>query len=567
MIQSTQLMKKLFLLVSLLVTGTLMSSAADFMEDSICYNIIGDNEVEVTSRDVKYSGDVMIPATVIHDGITYQVTRIGNNAFNSCSDLTTVDIPEGVKEIGSYAFAYCRNLSFVEFPNSLERLELFALYYCQGITSVYIPRNVKEMGMNPFAGCYNVADFMCSGNNAYFRSVNGVLFSKDMTDLVAYPPASAVTSYDIPESVDSILIAAFNHCSNLTQINIPESVIWVGPSAFAWCSGLDSLVFPDGITYIGPSGVGNCINLTYLHLPANLDTIHNSTVYGLKSLPELTVPRTVRYIDNYAFTASTGLKTINFEEGSCLEGIGQLAFDNCTSLETFDMPNTVTTMAGQVFGNCTSLKYVHLSDNLTTLGGSTFWECTALVEGEIPGGVASIRNAFVGCTALKKVKLGDKNSTPGTTLIKNAGITRCEQLERIELGANIDSLEHLALIDLANVKVFICWATTPPKCNDYWSCFSPSTDRLTTPLYVPKASLEAYRTAHQWKDFHEIVPIEDVGDVNNDGNISIADVTELIEILLNGESVTMPLADVNLDGDISIGDVTTLIDQLLSSNR
>lgn len=564
--QTTNLLKRIFLLVSFFTACTLFVSAADFMEDSICYNIIGDNEVEVASRDIKYSGEVIIPASVVHDGTVYQVTRIGNNAFNSCFDLTSVDIPEGIKEIGNYAFAYCRNLSFVEFPNSLEKIDLYAFYYCQSITSFYITRNVKEMGWNPFTGCLSVTDFMCSGNNAFYKSVNGVLFSKDMTDLVAYPPASTATTYDIPESVTSILLAAFSHSSNLTQVNIPESVTWVGPSAFLWCSGLESLVFPDGITYIGPSGVASCTNLTYLHLPANLDTIHNSTVYGLKSLTELTVPRTVRYIDNYAFTESSGLKTITFEEGSCLEGIGQLAFDHCTSLETFDMPNTVTTIAGQVFGNCTSLKYAHLSDNLTSMGGATFWECTSMVEGEIPGGVSSIRNAFVNCTALKRLKLGSKDSAPGTTLIKNVGITGCDQLERIELGANIDSLENLALMDLQNVKVFICWASTPPRCNDHWSCFSPSTDRLTAPLYVPKASIEAYRTAYQWKDFQTIVPIEDVGDVNDDGNISIADVTALIDILLNGQSITLPLADVNLDGDISISDVTDLIDRLLSNN-
>lgn len=564
--QTTNLLKRIFLLVSFFTACTLFVSAADFMEDSICYNIIGDNEVEVASRDIKYSGEVIIPASVVHDGTVYQVTRIGNNAFNSCFDLTSVDIPEGIKEIGNYAFAYCRNLSFVEFPNSLEKIDLYAFYYCQSITSFYITRNVKEMGWNPFTGCLSVTDFMCSGNNAYYKSVNGVLFSKDMTDLVAYPPASTATTYDIPESVTSILLAAFSHSSNLKQVNIPESVTWVGPSAFLWCSGLESLVFPDGITYIGPSGVASCTNLTYLHLPANLDTIHNSTVYGLKSLTELTVPRTVRYIDNYAFTESSGLKTITFEEGSCLEGIGQLAFDHCTSLETFDMPNTVTTIAGQVFGNCTSLKYAHLSDNLTSMGGATFWECTSMVEGEIPGGVSSIRNAFVNCTALKRLKLGSKDSAPGTTLIKNVGITGCDQLERIELGANIDSLENLALMDLQNVKVFICWASTPPRCNDHWSCFSPSTDRLTAPLYVPKASIEAYRTAYQWKDFQTIVPIEDVGDVNDDGNISIADVTALIDVLLNGQSITLPLADVNLDGDLSIGDVTDLIDRLLSNN-
>ena len=97
---STKLSKTLCLLVCLFMGSAFTAAAADFMVDSICYNIIGDNQVEVTSRDVKYTGEVIIPATVVNDGITYQVTRIGNNAFSGCSSMTLVGIPEGVTEIG-----------------------------------------------------------------------------------------------------------------------------------------------------------------------------------------------------------------------------------------------------------------------------------------------------------------------------------------------------------------------------------------------------------------------------------------------------------------------------------
>ena len=330
---------------------------------------------------------------------------------------------------------------------------------------------------------------------------------------------------------------------------------------------MESIYIPDGVQHIGPAGFYNCDILSDIHLPASLDTICNALCSKLPALVELTVPSNVKFIDDFAFAESEELKDINFEEGSNLLAIGLRAFENCIGLEHFEMPNSVTTLEGQIFGYCTGLKSVHLSYNLTHMDGSTFWGCSALTECEIPGGVVSIQNVFVNCASLKRVKIGDRNSPPGVTTIKNVGIGDCEQLEYIELGANVDSLATGAIIDIDSLKFLICWAAIPPRCHYYWSSFWPYPDKLNATLYVPKASLEAYSTAYDWKDFRRIVAIEDVGDVNNDGKISITDVTTLIEILLSGESTDiLPLADINFDGKVSITDVTTLINRLLSGD-
>ena len=164
---------------------------------------------------------------------------------------------------------------------------------------------------------------------------------------------------------------------------------------------------------------------------------------------------------------------------------------------------------------------------------------------------------------MKKLTIGEKDAT-GSTIIPNCGILYNNNLVRLELGANVDSLSDYAISNLENLKVFICWANTPPKVDRYPS-FSPSPNRMNAILYVRRASLEAYRTAPQWKDFKTILAIEDVGDVNVDGAISIADVSALIDCLLDGDTIS-PLADVNLDGDITIADVSALIDFLLDAN-
>ena len=563
----TLLSKKLSVLAILFMACVLTASAADFVVDDIYYNIIGDNLVELTSMSSgKYAGELVIPATVENEGITYQVTRIGNYAFYGCRDLTLVDIPEGVTEFGTYTFAYCTQLEYVDFPNSLVSIGKFAFYECSNIKGFYITRNVSEIVAPAFSACPKIEYFMCSALNTHFQVVDGVLYTKDMTVLLAYPPASLGTSFDIPETVTIIHNNALNYSANLTQVTIPESVTWVGHGAFRECDGLSSLYFPDGITHIGASGFSDCDNLTYIHLPASLDTVCNNLGGNLTAPVDLVFPRNVSYIDTYAFYEASGIKSITFEEGSQLTAIGNMAFYKCSGLETCILPNSLKTIGGEILGNCSSLKNVHLGDSITSLGRSTFWECTSLVECEIPGTVPELLNVFVKCTSLKRVKMGSKDSTPGLTMIGNCGISQCNRLEYLELGANIDSLQNLAINDLDSLKVLICWATVPPKTNSYWHAFDPYPQNFKAVLYVPKASLEAYRTTGDWQNFKTIVPIEDVGDINGDGTISIGDVTALVDMLLSGEIDRAPYCDINLDGSVTIADVTTLIDLLLGNN-
>jgi hypothetical protein len=561
------LFTKLFLFAFLLLTGVFTVTAADFMVNGICYNIIGDNQVEVTAPDsTEYSGDITIPATVVNDGITYKVTRLSKYTFKSCSDLTSVELSEGLIEIGNLAFYFCRNLEYVELPSSLVKIGEFAFVGCSAITSFYIPRNVTSIAKNAFLYCTGVNDFMVSGSNPCYKSVAGVLYTKDMTMLVAYPPAATAASYVIPETVTRLQDFAFHFNDHLTQVTIPESVTWVGGAAFRDCDGLTSLYFPDGITHIGSSGFSECDNLTSVHLPANLDTIHNNMCGELTSLTSITIPRSVRCIDNYAFQKATGFKSIIFEEGSCLDSIGMSAFDECTSLESFDMPNSVTKIGGEPFGFCYSLKNIHFSENLQILRGSTLWECTSLVEVEVPSSVAFIDHSnFYGCTSLKRLKIGDKDATTRNTVIGRGQVHDCPSLDRIELGTNISGLQGDAFGNCDNLKVLISWGLTPPTCINGSNPFNSSTRHAA--LYVPKAALEAYQTAEHWKNFSSIVPIEDVGDVNNDGNISIGDVTALIDLLLGNEAgATATQADVNLDGGVTIADVAALIDRLMAGN-
>ena len=563
---TSYLMKRLSVLAVLFTACSFTAAAYDFMVDSISYNIIGENEVEVTSNDsIKVRGELVLPSTVVHDGVTYQVTRIGRNAFYKCNELTFVAVPEGVTTLCWFAFASCSSLQYLELPNSLTTIEEHAMLGCNSITEFYVPRNLVNIAYNAFVSFQNVRYYSCSPLNPKYRAVDGLLYSKDMTKLVAYPAASPATRFDVPSYVTELYDYCLHNCDNLTEVNIHEGVTALGMNIFSDCDNIESIYIPDGVTRMGVTLVSGCKKLSYIHLPASADSILSSFFYNCPALTEVTIPRNIRYIGTFAFTDCKNLETINFEEGSRLNHIDLRAFENCYALETFNMPDSVIRLGGQIFGDCTGLKNVHLSNNLQILAGATFYGCDALTEIEAPGTVTFIGNSAISyCPSLKRLKIGDKNSTPGVTFIEDCAIgSSCDNLEIMEFGANVDTLAHAAVSIPKNLKVFICWAATPPKTASYSLSYPGS----NTVLYVPRASLEAYRTAPQWSRFKTIVPIEDVGDVDGNGSVGISDVTALVDHLLGGEtSVSTPLADVDIDGSIGISDVTALVDQILTDH-
>ena len=299
-----------FLFVALL---PLVASAHHFEANGIYYNITSaeDKTVAVTFSgeyyndvDDEYTGEVAIPATVTHGGVTYRVTSIGVSAFERCTSLTSVTIPEGVTSIGSRAFERCTSLTSITLPEGVTSIGDDAFMRCSGLTSITLPEGVTSIGIDAFWYCTNLASII------------------------------------LPSSVTSIGEYAFADCTSLTSITLPEGVTSIGKYAFSRCTSLASITLPSNVTSIGIDAFRRCMFLRSNFI--NNSTCSNATNWGATFYTEEEEVDGMIIRDNVLVAARGNLTMANIPEG--VTSLGSEAFYYCTSLASITIPEGVTSL-------------------------------------------------------------------------------------------------------------------------------------------------------------------------------------------------------------------------------
>ena len=264
----------------------------------IAYNFISKGKIaEVIHKN--YKEEVVIPSTVMYDGIEYTVTKIADNAFHNCTKLTSVTIPSSVTSIGSYAFYGCTKLTSVTVPSSVTSIGNNAFEGCNGLNYVQIS-DLKtwcniSFNNNPLSYAHHL--FMNG------QEVKNLVIPSGVTSIGsnAFSGCSGLTSVTIPNNVTTIGSSAFNKCSGLTSVIIPNSISSIGESVFANCSGLTSVTIPTSVTSIGWQAFQNCTGLTSVSISNNVTTIGSSAFSGCTGLTSMTIPNSVTTIGSSAF--------------------------------------------------------------------------------------------------------------------------------------------------------------------------------------------------------------------------------------------------------------------------
>ena len=344
--------------------------------EGLAYKVNEDGKTcSITGQGTCTDKDIVIPWEI--DG--YRVTSIGGRAFDSCSSLTSIKIPDSVTRIGDNAFKGCTSLASVVSPESVTSIGDYAFYGCKSLASVVIPESVTSISDSAFLG---VGKVEVSSAHPNYCSIDGNLYSKDCKTLIHYDATNTATSFKIPESVTIIGSCAFYDCTSLASVVIPDSVTRIGGRAFCSCKSLASVVIPDSVTSIDWDAFSWC-----------------------KSLASVVIPNSVTSIGWNAFNGCTSLASVVIPDS--VTSIGWNAFKGCTSLASVVIPDSVTSIGNEAFYGCRSLASVVIGDSVTSIGDWAFCNCGSLASVVIPESVTSISDsAFLG---VGKVEVSSAN--------------------------------------------------------------------------------------------------------------------------------------------------------------
>ena len=234
--------------------------------------IHSENENKLVTDKIKIvrqlsSKEIKKEQYVIQDGIE----MIGEMAFAYCNDLKEITIPNSVTYIGNYAFDGCKNLEKINIPNSVIYIDDGAFWCCESLKEITIPDSVTYIGKKAFYGCNSLKNIFVDKNNKNYSSLDGVLFNKDKTKIICYPSGKTLSHYDIPNSVISIDVDAFEDCTFLKNIILSNNVAFIENWTFYNCTSLKSITIPDSVTTIGDDAFCNCTSLKKIYISNNFN--------------------------------------------------------------------------------------------------------------------------------------------------------------------------------------------------------------------------------------------------------------------------------------------------------
>lgn len=355
---------------------------------TLYYNIVN-GEAQVTSENpspamgssayANLRGNVIVPDSVTHNGITYPVTSLG-----------------------IYAFMYCTNLNQLSLPSTMRVIGPYSISVCQALDSVSIPNTVQVIDTGAFS-------------------------------------ASSIKSIRIPDAVTVIRYRAFRNCYQLNSVTLHSGITSIEAGAFSWCASLSDLVIPSTVTIETATAEDNAAFYDVKHIEyhgsstgapwgafwmnglRDGDFIFNgpardTLVSWIGNGSEVTIPSTVKAVNKFVFYR-TGLTSVTMP--STMTSIGEAVFQGCNFTQ-ITLPDSLTIIGPYAFNQCNGLTTLTVPDAVTTIEHDAFYYCNGLTSITLGSGLTSIgSNAFYGCTGVESITIPDSVASIGSNAFYN----------------------------------------------------------------------------------------------------------------------------------------------------
>ena len=504
---------------------------------------------EKKSSSSNYSNltHVSIPSHVVHEEKTYTVTSISRYAFQRCSSLVSIIIPNTITSIAG------------------DDYNGGAFKLCSSLENVTIGSGVNSIGDAVFSRCSSLKSIIVDENNVTYDSRNNC---NALIETATNTLIKGSNTTIIPNTITTIGERAFHDLSSLTTIVIPDNVVTIGNSAFSgsslkevyigvgltdlesgafscdslktvfWnaksCSdiknsqyrrwsnnSITSFSFGDSVKHIPNYLCESLYHLQVVTIGKNVESIGYRAFYNCDSLKTITIPKNVKSIGNSAFYDCDNLLSLDVENahasigesafkscnnllvadlGNCITTLEAEAFCFCESLSSIIIPTSITRIGDNAFDNCLALASVELPSSLISIGKYAFQNCSTLVSITIPKSVKSIdKYAFVGCRYISrtnytgdiadwcKITFGDSKANP-IYYSRNIYINE-QKVRNLIIPNTVDSIQNYAFYNCYSLDSVSIEATTPPVLN------GSSTFSSSPTCYIPCGTLAAYQSS------------------------------------------------------------------------
>lgn len=490
-------MKKWILSLVMLLTAV-AASAVEVEIDGLWYNIVeetGEASVIQYKNNNRYSGDIIIPEYIDNGGNTYRVTNIEEWAFQFCG-IDKITIPSSVETMGKGVFADCYNLTTVNILSPIEIIEDQTFGSCEKLESFVIPNSVKVIGSSAFNGC---------------KALLSIELPNNVQTIGAWAFAGCIglTSVAIPNGVTIIEEGLFSGCTNLSSVSIPVGVQTIGNLAFRECVGLNTVTLPESVTSIGRYSFCECSNLSSIIIPNNVTSIGDCAFEHCAALSSVTIPEGVLSIGSEAFYFCTGLTSI--EIPNSVETIGSTAFCHCDGVKTIKIGSGVLNIYNSAFAGNEQLTDVYCyAETIPSASTDVFYGSN--IENAVLHVPESLIQDYKSVEPWKNFKsiIGlNKCATPSIIYSNGKLIFECET----------EGVECVATIESADVKT-------------HYGNEMELTYQYKVKVYATKEGYEDSDTATYTVDCRQGALN---GDVNGDGQVGIADIVNITNIMAGKE--------------------------------